>query len=202
MNRTVPSGRICRSLAVLSCLVLASAIACNSNSDESDEQSIDSPAARALKKLGAHLSLRKQGGTFVDLYHVKEVPTALKHVVELPDVRVVVLSSTLVTDDDLGQIKALESLEELSLNNTPITDAGVEQLAGLKKLKRLNLRETKIGDASIEHLGNLAKLEQLFLSDTDISPAGLTRLKELLPETSITCEKTPDTVEQDQDENY
>jgi hypothetical protein len=68
------------------------------------------------------------------------------------NVKIVNLSDTRVTDDDLTQLKGLAKLEFLVLNRTQVTDAGMKNLIGLSRLKRLDLHDTQVTDAGVSSL--------------------------------------------------
>jgi len=193
-NDRQPATCLVQHVQVFAILLSLLSITSGCNSGGEQEETVDLPGASALKELGAHVA---QEGAYVDLHPVEKISAALQRIKKWPDVRIIVLSSTPVTDEDLQQLKELETLENLALNGTSITDEGVAQLVGLSKLKKLNLRETNVSDAAIDHLARLKSLKQLDLTQTKVSPAGLERLKELLPDTDITLEDVPEPVEDD-----
>src|SRR5947209_8449662 len=59
------------------------------------------------------------------------------------------LRGTQITDADLGHLKGLEQLRELSLQQTRISDAGLVHLTGLKNLQVLSLGKTQVTDAGL-----------------------------------------------------
>ena len=100
---------------------------------------------------------------------------ATKH----PDLRVMQLMGTNVTDADLVHLRGLAKLEALSLRATAVTGAGLAQLASLRKLGFINLADTKLTDAEMPTLGKLAGITGLNLSNTKITDAGLIHLKSM-----------------------
>jgi len=126
----------------------------------------------------------------IHTYH--ERPAALAAVVtrivmDLPDVRVLDLSRTVLTDDSVAQLASLKSLEELSLGGN-VTDLGFRHLKRLTGLRKLDARWATVSDAGIEQLAQLTELEDLTLNEdygpnrppvARITDAGLNHLKGL-----------------------
>jgi hypothetical protein len=100
---------------------------------------------------------------------------AAKH----PDLRVLQLIGTNVTDADLVHLRGLAKLESLGLRSTAVTGAGLAQLTSLRKLGYINLADTKLTDAQMPALGKLAGITGLNLSNTKITDAGLIHLKSM-----------------------
>lgn len=95
------------------------------------------------------------------------------------DVRLIVLSGTQVTNDDLEDLSRLPSLESLDLRNTRIGDPGLAHLSELSILGSLNLRDTRIGDAGLAHLSELETLRALWLGNTEVTDEGVRYLAKL-----------------------
>ncbi len=91
----------------------------------------------------------------------------------------VYFDTTLVTDDDLQQLKRLPQLRTLYLAGALITDAGVEHLAEITQLEVLNLSATRVTDAGLNHLKALTHLWSLGLDHADVTDAGLQHLRGL-----------------------
>ena len=96
------------------------------------------------------------------------------------------LFGTKATDAGLGHLAKLGQLQELNLWETQVTDAGLPYLAGLNQLRRLNLNETQVTDAGLRHLVGLRHLETLNLYGTKVSDAGIAKLQRALPDCKIT----------------
>ncbi|MCA9072262.1 MAG: leucine-rich repeat domain-containing protein [Planctomycetaceae bacterium] len=75
-------------------------------------------------------------------------------------------------DSDLLFVGQLPNLEVLVLQSTPITDNGLSHLTSLKKLKSLNLQRTGISDSGFLHLKNLTALEELNVANTGTNGSG------------------------------
>ena len=111
---------------------------------------------------------------------------AAKH----PNLRVLQLVGTNVTDADLAHLRGLAKLEGLGLRATAVTGSGLAQLASLRKLGFINLADTKLTDAEMPILGQLAGITGLNLSNTKITDAGLIHLKSMSRLTKLTLTGT------------
>ncbi|HEU0004506.1 MAG TPA: hypothetical protein VFS12_00830 [Terriglobia bacterium] len=114
------------------------------------------------------------------------------------------LTSTWVTDGDLGKVAQMRHLRKLDLSLTRVTDAGLEQLKGLENIVELNcyyaerltedgiahlrgwehlehlsLRGTKVTSQVFEHLAHLTSLRSLDLGFTQIEDEGFEQLASL-----------------------
>lgn len=114
------------------------------------------------------------------------------------------LTSTWITDADLGRLAGLDRLRRLTLARTRITDLGLQRLKplaevvemdcyyceqltedgvahlkGWTKLERLNLRGTKVTSRVFEHLARLTSLRWLDLAHTQIEDEGFEHLAPL-----------------------
>lgn len=177
---------------------------------------------RAVKELqlnGADLTENEVGAiVVVNLSHGKprqakrRLTPGLKLFRFLPDLTAVGLYNSLVTDEDLENLKpltkltdlelgwtkigdkglahleGLANLEYLGLYNTKVTDAGLKSMAPLKRLRRLFLASTRVTDAGLVHLEGLSRLEELRLGQTGVSKAGADRLRKCLPKCQISME--------------
>jgi len=90
-----------------------------------------------------------------------------------------ILTDSLVGDEDLEFIAALAGLQGLDLSDRPISDGGLARLAGLARLQWLDLSATRVRDAGLVHLRGLSSLRRLSLRYTQVSDVGLVFLKEL-----------------------
>ena len=64
-----------------------------------------------------------------------------KYIGNHPDLRMLVLENSAVTDAGLSQVTQLKQLKILSLRRTPLTGGGLPHLAGME-LEKLSLQET------------------------------------------------------------
>jgi hypothetical protein len=103
--------------------------------------------------------------------------TDLRRLNELPDLTVLDLSLTHITDQGMQEIKGLPNVTDLNLYFAEyVTDEGLSAIKDWKKLRRLNLRGTKIGDTALEHISGIKALESLNVSATLMTDVGLERL--------------------------
>jgi Leucine rich repeat len=86
-----------------------------------------------------------------------------------------------VTDADLKHLEDLPQIRLLRLDKTQITDAGLANLKGLSQLQWLHLQNTQITDAGLEHLRNLTQLRYVDLRGTKVSENGIHKIKQELP---------------------
>jgi Leucine-rich repeat (LRR) protein len=98
---------------------------------------------------------------------------------KFPDLRLLSLANTDVTDSDLIELFSLSRLESLNLARTSVTNAGLKQLQGIQSLRSLDLSKTPIDDAGLKSLALLTNLSSLELRSTPIDGSGLTPLAKL-----------------------
>jgi hypothetical protein len=135
---------------------------------------------------------------------------ALVHLQQLSKLKFLALLGPNITDAGMVSLQTLSGLERLNLNVCQISGAGSIHLRELKKLKslrfwklpmrdsdlvnfrdlvgleELGLIDIRITDAGLVHLEKLTWLRKLSLEKTDISDSGIARLKQMLPQCSIT----------------
>ena len=99
----------------------------------------------------------------------------------LPDLEVVRLQDTNVSDAGLVHLKMLPNLCRLSLNGTRVSDEGMRHLAGRQVLEMLSLNGTDVSDTSAQHIVKLNKLRALVVGDTRLTESGLRQLESALP---------------------
>ena len=89
------------------------------------------------------------------------------------------LGTTRISDEQLGELRALSSLKHLELLQTRISDAGLARLRGHDGLRDLYLYQTRITDQGFEHLATIPGLEDLMLGPCGMTAKGLIRLQSL-----------------------
>ena len=62
------------------------------------------------------------------------------------------LRNTAITDDQLNDLKELPQLQVLILDSTGISDAGLEAIKGCSRLSRIYLRNTRVTAEGIKGL--------------------------------------------------
>jgi hypothetical protein len=87
-----------------------------------------------------------------------------------PDVVLLQMANSDVTDETLESLRGMKALQELDLNGTQVTDTGLKILKELPSLARLRLARTKISDQGFhEVLSAKDSIMQLDLSGTPVS---------------------------------
>jgi hypothetical protein len=148
------------------------------------------PAAPATLKPGDTQWIQDLGGKFardaqgrvttVNLRGTWVADADLRRLTEFPDLAILDLSLTHITDQGMQEIKTLRAVSDLSLYFAEyVTDEGIAALKDWKRLRRLNLHGTKIGDAGLEHIAGIATLESLNVGNTLMTDVGLERLTSL-----------------------
>ena len=105
---------------------------------------------------------------------------------KLPQLRMLALAATPVTDAGLRNLSGLRQLRKLAIQEMPITDKGLKNLAGLNNLEWLKLLDTRITDVGLKHLMGLSKLKELDLKETNVTDEGVKKLQQALPNCKIT----------------
>ncbi len=101
---------------------------------------------------------------------------SLARAIRLPNLRLLRLENTGVSDAGLESLKGQSSLEVLDLSRTQIHGTGFVHLQGLMALQVLAARGTPIGDDGLAHLKGLTHLAEMHLQGTQITDAGLIEL--------------------------
>ena len=118
--------------------------------------------------------------TAVNLRATWVTDTDLRRLNELPELSVLDLSLTHITDQGMSEIKGLPGVTDLNLYFTEyITDEGIASIKDWKKLRKLNVHGTKVGDTGLEHIANIAAIESLNVGSTLMTDVGLERLTAL-----------------------
>jgi len=110
----------------------------------------------------------------------------IAHLTQLPTLKQLHLSSSLITDAGMVHLAKLGGLETLDLAKCDIGDAGLSHISGLEHLQSLNLYGTKTTTAGIEHLMGLTRLKTLYITDLKLSAAAVDRLKQAIPGLTVT----------------
>ena len=92
----------------------------------------------------------------------------VKELTKLPQLAVLDLSGTAITNEAAESLSAIQRLRTLMLSNTKFGDAGVQQLTALPSLEILNVGGTSLTNEGIAALAKISSLKQLDLSRTAI----------------------------------
>jgi|GEM_PF-3845239 len=117
--------------------------------------------------------------TFLDFHAHPDVASAVSHVKQFPNVKLLNFSSSKLSDEGLANVADLVNVEELGLNGTSVTDAGLAHLAKMSKLRQLNLTGTEVSDGGLASLAGLTELVRIDLQDTKVTDAGMEHLEQL-----------------------
>jgi len=137
--------------------------------------------AQWITDLGGSITRNAQGNiTSVMLRGTWVGDSDLHRLNQYPDLSILDLSLTHITDEGMQEIKTLSGITELNLYFAQyVTDEGVAAIKDWKKLKRLNLQGTKAGDSALEHIAGITTLESLNVGSTLMTDVGLERLTSL-----------------------
>ena len=137
--------------------------------------------ARWVEDLGGSVERNAQGKvTSVSLRGTWVTDTDLRRLTRYPDLSVLDLSLTHITDAGLQEIKNLKGITDFNLYFAEyVTDEGVAYIKDWKRLKRLNLHGTKASDTALEHIAGINTLEFLDVGSTLMTDVGLERLTSL-----------------------
>lgn len=88
-------------------------------------------------------------------------------------------------DDWLKHVRVFPELSVVRLSGTAVSDAGIEYLLQLPQLRELSLDRTQITDAGLKKLTRLKQLKSLDLSDTQVSAEAVAELRKVLPQLKV-----------------
>lgn len=137
--------------------------------------------AQWIDDLGGSVERNAQGKvTSVSLRGTWVADTDLRRLTDYPDLEVLDLSLTHITDAGLQEIKNLTGITDFNLYFAEyVTDEGVAYIKDWKRLRRLNLHGTKASDTALEHIAGINTLESLDVGSTLMTDVGLERLTSL-----------------------
>lgn len=84
-----------------------------------------------------------------------------------------------ITDDELGNIAGLSSVQNLSLAQTKVTDHGLQVVRNFSNLTSLFLTGVAVTGAGLKHLSELSRLVKVDLANTDVADADIRQLEPL-----------------------
>lgn len=144
------------------------------NSSLSEEQAFQLAGIPGLKRV------RLSGAKLSD--------NALAAIATAPDLEVLLVDDSNITDEDLRWLGACKSLTKLSLSRCAITGRSFGFLPG--RLTELDLSGTKITDASMQSIAILRELEILHLRDTSVTNAAIKSIIGLKQLSSLDVSRT------------
>jgi Leucine-rich repeat (LRR) protein len=109
----------------------------------------------------------------------------LARLANLPALTAISLDDTPLQDEGLVWLAKMPQLKLLTLKRTRITDVGVAQLVAATNLETLSLSYTDVTDEGLKSLEKLPTLKELNLSGTKVTAGGVARLRQSLPNCSV-----------------
>jgi hypothetical protein len=103
----------------------------------------------------------------------------LQDVVQLGELRVLELNDTALTRDGVEQLRNCRSLEELYIGGTAISEKGARALADLPRLRVLYVHRTNLSNEALNELVRSESIEELSIGETRIDVQGFANLKRL-----------------------
>ena len=111
--------------------------------------------------------------------------TGVRALAELTTLRRLELADTTLDSHAVSLLKPLVGLERLVLRRTRVDDSALQHLAEMVTLESLSLQNTAIDGSQLMCLASLTKLRHLDLSLTRVSDDQVERLKEQIPELTV-----------------
>ncbi len=152
---------------------------------------ISGESLKVLAKLPNLVSIRLDGCDVTD--EQLEVLTDKTDLIEL------YLSKTKITDAGLKHVRNMKKLILLDLSDCEITDSGLSSLGHFPQIRSLRLSKlTRYGDDDrssltdqcVDYLVTLKSLTDLKIADSKLTDDGIERLKQGLPNASVSTERT------------
>jgi outer membrane protein assembly factor BamB len=112
---------------------------------------------------------------------------ALKY---FPDLRVLWMTGTSITDAGFMQIAGLKKLERIWFGDTKITDVGMKVFTQLSELTDVSFYRIKVSDAGMQYLSNCKKLDNIHASDVPITDKAIGYWVDLPKLESLSLEST------------
>lgn len=185
-------------LASVCCLVLTTGCGDDTGAVELTEDEIEQAERRSverLKELGCRVEYAEDpwletSGIMVRLFpeHITDNGQIRDDVyIEFRYLRrlFLLVDSTPILADGLGQLRGLNNLLLLSAQNTLTDEKGLEKIEGIVSVRLLRLNRTRITDDSLRHVVRMPKLVMLYLSRTEITDAAVERIVNLRKLTSL-----------------
>jgi hypothetical protein len=114
--------------------------------------------------------------SLLDLFNTNITGRGIEHLLDMPNLTTLRISSAPIRDDDLTPISRMPHLRSLHLSYTEITDRGMEHLIQLHSLRSLGLNVNKISGDGLTHLSRLTQLEHIGISGTKVDDEALRHL--------------------------
>ncbi|MEX2120536.1 MAG: hypothetical protein WD847_13160 [Pirellulales bacterium] len=115
---------------------------------------------------------------------------------QFPDLKVLDLSGTQISDEGMKHISKLSSLEVLSLGKTDVSSDGMTHLVDLPRLRLLRLDRTKVDDSCVPFVQRMAHLRYLDVYETEMTGRGVDRLRKALPKCKVSYTRSEEELTQ------
>ncbi|MEO2045465.1 MAG: hypothetical protein ABGX16_02700 [Pirellulales bacterium] len=160
-------------LIVIAILTVGGMIAIGMSIKSQQQAVVEAATRQALNEIGVLVTMDSnrqhvQGIALLPSTQQEVLEQTIQLVAKLPQLEVLRLLGTRVTDKQLTQISTNTSLTMLGLSKTNIGDMGLKQLRSLSNLQALYLAATRVTDQGLESVGKLHSLEILDLSKTSL----------------------------------
>ncbi len=130
---------------------------------------------------------------FVDVNEVTD--ETLKVICKLPEIRLLFLDESTITNQGIESLKRQRNLEVLEIDSPYVDDESLLHLASLPTLQELKLRNSpQITDRGLDHLTALVNLSRLWLDDTGVTNSGAAKLARLLPKCEVVVYRGTDLI--------
>lgn len=116
--------------------------------------------------------------TYLNCSHWKITDQGLMNL-NLTEMREIILSYTLITDDSLKLLRQSRDLITLNVSKTAITGSGIEHLTLLPYLRELDLSLCRLDVASVKQIVKLKSLETLHIGSTALPESVLADLLQM-----------------------
>lgn len=121
----------------------------------------------------------------VSLHEVNTKNDVLEGLVRFPNLRLLHIAGSRLTDDGLVHLSRHQKLSHLYLNGTRVGDRGVEELRKIPNLEYVSLFATPCTDACVESLALIPKLKHVSVGQSKITADGIRRLQSLAPNLGV-----------------
>lgn len=111
---------------------------------------------------------------------------SFKHLASAPDLQVLAIGGTKLTENGLQYLPAMKKLSNLELSGYDITESGVDQILRLEQLETINFKHCSISEAAYERLRKLPHmLKEFELEDVGLNDAAIRMLSKVNSEIII-----------------
>lgn len=128
---------------------------------------------------------------FKDQFNSRFRDEAMLRLAGEPQIKMVSLPHTFITDAGMQHLAGLSELSVLNLHASGATDAGLVHIAGCSNLRSLALDFAHVEDDGLRHLTGLTSLSNLSLSNTLLTNVGLQHVGKISSLTSLNLYRMP-----------